>query len=96
MSEDPFGEELLDVVPDDDRVQVYARRDDLSVSSLVVAAIATIDGTDPGKLAGLAEVVDPDALDRLFETGRTTSGFVRFEFAGHEVTVHSDAHLTVR
>ena len=96
MSEDPFGEELLDVVPDGDRVQVYARRDDLSVSGLVVAAVAVIDGTDPGELTELAAVVDPDALDRLFETGGTTSGFVRFEFAGHEVTVHGDAHLTVR
>ncbi|WP_380676859.1 HalOD1 output domain-containing protein [Salinigranum sp. GCM10025319] len=96
MSEDRFAEELLDIVTDGDRVQVYARRDDLSASSLVVAAVAAVDGIEPSELTELAAVVDPDALDRLFETGRATSGFVRFEFAGHEVTVHDDAHLTVR
>lgn len=59
----------------------------------VVEAVAAETGADPASLAPLYDVVDPDALDGLFEPG--ASGSVEFEFCGHDVAVHADGRVLV-
>ena len=54
-----------------------------AVSEEVVAAVATLTDADPGDLAVLADVIDPDALDALFQSRpdgipRATDGRVFF------------------
>ena len=46
----------------------------------------------------LYDVVDPDALDRLFtDRSHADAGSrVAFEFDAHEVTVHADGDILVR
>jgi hypothetical protein len=70
---------------------------DGSVSSVVVEAVAEAAGTSPTDLADpLYEAVDPDALDRLFETGDdTTGGRVEFSYADYRVTVTVDDDVYV-
>lgn len=65
-----------------------------SVSSSVVEAVAEESNTDPSDLPEqLADVIDPDALDRLFY-GRDVDGRVQFEFCSYLVTVRSDGAVT--
>jgi len=64
----------------------------------VVEAVSRATDADPTILDPLFERVDPDALDRLFdsgpdESGRTPSGRVAFRFAGCEVVVHDDGRV---
>lgn len=59
----------------------------------VVEAVAAETGADPVSLAPLYDVIDPDALDRLFDDG--ASGCVEFEFCDHEVVVHADGRVLV-
>lgn len=40
----------------------------------------------------LTEVIDPDALDALFE-GQGRSGVVRFSYYGYQVVVQEDGHV---
>lgn len=60
-------------------------------SMAVVAAVADARGVDPLALEPLANSIDPEALDRLFEDtygGQPRMvGRVTFEVAGCEVTV---------
>jgi len=70
---------------------------DLSIA--VVEAVAEAEGVEPVELQStLYEVVDPDALDRLF-TDREREEFagrVVFELGAHEVTVQSNGDVLVR
>jgi len=65
----------------------------------VVETVAAATGTDPRSMRPLYEVVDPDALDRVFE--RTAGeqsplrGRVTFRFEGCEVTVSADGRTVV-
>ncbi|WP_435345277.1 HalOD1 output domain-containing protein [Haloarchaeobius sp. HRN-SO-5] len=81
---------------------------DERLSEGVVDAVATALGCEPGPMGDctddevldpLYSVVDPDALDALFRpTGRDTQrteGQVTFPYHGHEVTAHSDGHVSV-
>lgn len=65
---------------------------DRSASSVVLEAVAEAEGTTPTDLSvPLYEAVDPDALDRLFETGGDTAGGrVQFPYADYRVTVTVD------
>lgn len=81
----------------------YEVASDQPVSEAVVAAVAEhvrreSNGPDHSVGTGypfepLYEVVDPDALDRLFGPTRRTPadrcGRVTFSYGGHEVTVNS-------
>jgi hypothetical protein len=59
----------------------------------VARAVARAEGLDPTALRQrLMEVVDTDALDRLF---RETTGHVRFEYHGYEVTVTADGEVSL-
>lgn len=70
------------------------------LSEAVVEAVADAEGVSPLELRPpLFEVVDPDALDKLFplpslEQGRT-EGHVTFEYCGYEVTVQPDGVISV-
>lgn len=68
-----------------------------SVSQRVVAAVADARDEDPLELPPLYDVIDPDALDQLFNRevagGRTGPGRVIFILAGCEVVVHSDGEV---
>lgn len=70
-----------------------------SVSEEVISAVANAKGVDPIDLVPLYEVVDPDALDALFEEG----GFgrpgspdrVEFVYSDCEVVIGGDGSVTV-
>jgi hypothetical protein len=56
-----------------------------SLSVAVVEAVADAEPVDPVDLSTpLADPIDPDAQDVLFQNG---SGDVSFDYCGHEVTV---------
>lgn len=70
-----------------------------SVSQSVVDAIARAEGVDPVELTPpLYEVVDPDALNGLFDDthhyGRLDREVV-FTYKGYEVTVDGDGSVSV-
>ncbi|WP_227380708.1 HalOD1 output domain-containing protein [Haladaptatus halobius] len=78
------------------------RRHDASQQPLteqIVTAITDAADTSHRELPPLYEVIDPDALDRLFTPiyeGATRSNVrVRFAYAGYEVVVHSSGDVTV-
>lgn len=70
-----------------------------SVSQRVVAAVADARDEDPLELPPLYGVIDPDALDQLFDRGvsgrRPGPGRVIFMLADCEVVVHSDGEVDV-
>jgi hypothetical protein len=66
-------------------------------SERVVQAVAEETGTDPVDLPPLYDVIDPDALDAVFASGRdgtdSTRGDsreLRFTYADREISVRSD------
>lgn len=68
----------------------------------VIEAIAAREGVDvtdvePPAYEPLYAVVDPAALDRLFQTpsGVRPDARVTFEYEGYEVVVHSDGRVEV-
>jgi hypothetical protein len=62
-------------------------------SRAVVETVADAEGVDPVDLEPpLYEVIDAEALDRLFRGG---AGEVTFEYAGYEVTVDSEARVAL-
>jgi len=72
---------------------------DETVSQSVVEAVADAEDVAPEDLAPpLYEVIDPDALGRLFtSTGSSSrsSGRVDFTYIGHHVTVRGDGTVSV-
>jgi len=74
--------------------------EDAAASVLVVEAIAEATDADPAELdAPLGEVVDPYALDALFEHD-SFCGALTFRYGPHEVTVErtepANGRVTVR
>jgi hypothetical protein len=67
------------------------------LSETVVYAVAETNGVDPMALSErLYDCIDPDALDRLFRTGRHGSGgTVVFTMAGCRVTVEDGGAVVV-
>ena len=74
--------------------------DELSIGAVVTSAVETVSGRDVTDLPPLHDVVDVDALDKLFRPRRSgerrTNGSVTFQFAGYTVTVYADGLLVVR
>jgi ethanolamine ammonia-lyase large subunit len=68
-------------------------RDAQSVAAQVVDAVADATGDSVLSLDPLYEVVDPDALESLFQVG--TTGRVEFVYEGCEVVVHADGDVDV-
>jgi len=69
-------------------------------SQMVVTTVARVTGRRPSALRPLFEVVDPDALDSLFErnanrTEDAINGAIVFQYEGCGVRVDADGRLTV-
>jgi len=70
--------------------------DPVSLSEAVVSSVATQKGVREIALPPLFEVLDPDALDALFETsGGLAEGQITFEYAGCTVECGSDGTVRV-
>jgi len=68
-------------------------KDNGGLERSVVLAVARSEGIEPTALREpLFDVLDGDALDRLF---RDTTGHVTFEYQGYEVTVSSDGDVSL-
>lgn len=66
-----------------------------SVAIDVVRAVAAVEGVDPATLRPpLADVVDPTALDRLYEADDAPPT-VELEYKGHDVTVVAPGRVRV-
>lgn len=71
------------------------------LSEAVVEAVASAEGCDPVDLPVLYERIDPDALDKLFDTPGRSDGrssrpaHVRFTYHGYEVHAHADGRVSV-
>jgi len=73
---------------------------DERVSSAVIHAVSAVRGRDPRAMQRLADVLDPDALDALFElradgTSRR-GGRLAFVYGKCHVTVDNGEYITVR
>jgi len=71
---------------------VYRTDDGEPISAAVVRALGAVTDTPVQEVPALYDSVDPDALDALFRD-RDAEGEVRFEHAGHRVTVHSSGEI---
>lgn len=58
----------------------------------IVTAVAAKTGREPSEMEPLHNVVDTDALDRLF---RGANGRVSFPYEGYHVVVEADGTVTV-
>lgn len=76
---------------------VYTPSESESLSQTIVYAVAETKGVDPVDLTDrLYDCVDPDALDRLFETGgHEAAGSVVFSMAGCTVRVEGGRAVVV-
>ena len=62
----------------------------------VVSAVADATGTDPLELPPLSNVINPEALNDLIGTGRSSSlQSVSFEYAGYDVVVSGTGDIEV-
>jgi len=69
---------------------------DDSVSQRVVETVAEAEGVPPTELRPpLYEVVDPDALDRLFAHPSPSGSRVVFSYKNYEVTVDGEGLVSV-
>lgn len=70
-----------------------------TISSEVIFAVAKATGQDPVQMEPLNSVIDPDALDKLFQTSvggsPRTGGRVSFTMEGCEVTVRASGEVVV-
>lgn len=65
------------------------------VGDRVLSAVAEKEGRSPLEFDRLlSEVIDPDALDNLFQNV-TQQGSVTFSYMGYRVTVGADGHIAV-
>lgn len=69
------------------------------ISRTIVETVAEAEGVAPTELdACLYDIIDPDALNVLFRSGKddsTTEGVVSFTFNGYEVAVHADSTVEI-
>ena len=73
----------------------------MSISKKVLERVAKVEGKDPAELdEPLFEVVDPDALDAIFESGEggpdRDAGMVDFEYLGYRVRVTAGGDVLLR
>lgn len=78
---------------------VHRHPPDEAMSETVVYAVAEHTGTDPRELDPINDVVDPDALNRLFESGQADGDRgperVTFTYGGCTVTISADGRVHV-
>jgi hypothetical protein len=66
-----------------------------SVTEAVVRAVAAVTGKDPTAMEPLGRVLDPEALEDLFDRP-STDGRLRFEFNRCRVTIDGGTRVRVR
>ncbi|OAQ52985.1 hypothetical protein HTG_09145 [Natrinema mahii] len=66
-----------------------------SISLRVIDALADATNTDARELEPLYDVVDPEALDQLVQSGSGADVRVEFEYHGMLVEVRGDGTVTV-
>jgi hypothetical protein len=77
------------------RTQVVRTAEDESISHTVVMAVAEATDANPLTLdPKLSEIIDPDALNRLF-SGREVNGEVAFTMGECRVRVQADGRVVV-
>lgn len=59
-------------------------------SEEVVSVVSAVDGTDPMDLPPLAETIDPDALDALFDRENAADRRLTFYYYSYRITVTAD------
>lgn len=69
------------------------------VSTAVIRAVSAVNGRKPASLRPLSDVVDPAALDALFDfqsdDGARTEERLSFSYSGCLVTIENDELLTI-
>ena len=77
----------------------YEIAPDESVSTAVVRAVSAVEGREPRSLRPLSDVLDPHAVDTLFEprsNGRPrTGGQLSFIYSDCVVTIDNDEFLSL-
>ncbi|MWV63714.1 hypothetical protein GRS48_02585 [Halorubrum sp. JWXQ-INN 858] len=67
-----------------------------SASQTVIDAVAALEGIPSTELTPpLYDVVDPDALDKVF-AGKASLGKVVFNYKSYEVRVDADSYVVVK
>lgn len=67
--------------------------DDLSTT--IIEALATLKGESPLEMdVRLADAVDPDALEQLFDPSPDDVGYLAFPLDGYLVSVRSNGEVT--
>ncbi|WP_435100445.1 HalOD1 output domain-containing protein [Halorubrum sp. N11] len=98
-SHDDSGRDADDLCPDiasKAHTSTFLGESDTRPSICVIGTVADALETDPNNIGPLYEVIDPDALDMLFESPhKFKHGCVRFQFEGCTVTVDADGWVAV-
>lgn len=69
-----------------------------SIAILIHESIAARDGANPSDCPPLFDVIDPDALDKLFaptQAGSERHGKMTFQYCGYHVTVSGDRAVSL-
>lgn len=72
---------------------------DEPTSVAVIRALASVEGVAPSSLDPLYHSVDPDALDRIFDTPvvfEDEDVTAQFTASGYRVTIRTDGTITIR
>lgn len=81
------------------RYEVHHSASDVELGNTVARTVAAVTGVDPRSLRPLYEVVDPDALARLFGseggTRADSTGRITFSYERCTVSVHADGRVVV-
>ena len=70
------------------------------LGATIAMTVAAVSNSDCEELPPIADVIDPDSLDTIFELSQSTDDQNRrrltFEFATRRVSVHSDGSLVLQ
>lgn len=70
-----------------------------SVSTAVIRAVSAVEGRDPRSLQPLTDVIDPDALDALFDSLTNDvlqeGGRLTFSYSSCHITIENGESLTI-
>lgn len=69
-----------------------------STSEIIIFAVAQVSDEKPTDLQPLGEVIDPDALDTLFDrSSRDSMGdaHLSFEYEEYEITIFNHGRITI-
>ncbi|WP_435346341.1 HalOD1 output domain-containing protein [Haloarchaeobius sp. HRN-SO-5] len=74
------------------KMKLRSTQKSVELSSEVVEAVAQAKGVDPLSLDPIIDSVDPDALNRLFDS-QNRGLQLTFEYEGYTVTVEGDRQI---